>query len=32
MADGISAINTFRKVGDKYTYNGMDVTKEEFEK
>lgn len=32
MADNLPAINTFRKVGEKYTYNGAEVSKEEFEK
>lgn len=31
MADNLPAMNTFRKVGDKYTYNGMEMTKEEFD-
>lgn len=31
MADNLPAINNFRKVGDKYTYNGMEMTKEEFD-
>jgi hypothetical protein len=31
MADNIPAMNTFRKVGDKYTYNGMEMSKEEFD-
>lgn len=31
MADNIPAMNSFRKVGDKYTYNGTEMTKEEFD-
>lgn len=31
MADNLPAMNSFRKMGDKYTYNGMEMTKEEFD-
>lgn len=31
MADNLPAMNFFRKNGDKYTYNGIEMTKEEFD-
>jgi len=31
MADNLPAMNSFRKMGDKYTYNGIEMTKEEFD-
>ena len=30
MADNLPAMNFFRKNGDKYTYNGIEMTKEEL--
>lgn len=31
MADNLPSMNFFRKNGDKYTYNGIEMTKEEFD-